>query len=296
MIKSYLKTVRTISSVLAILLVTIGYSQEVHFTFENSQNTNDGANDFYEVDVMIQTINTSGTFKLGSGQLYFNYNTDAFGPSVSTSGGFEVSFDTASGYICGQEVDAAAIAIYGSFGQNDNTTSKVSWNFAQTFSSSTFAADNVTDTPTKLAHLKIQYVDVLEDPMVMFEEGVAFDDQFFTACGSAAVGPFETADCTGFAGVQVLVDTFDSAGAAVLSGPDIAGKFDLKIYPNPASDVINIRSSSNIDLVEMYDLLGKKVLSSTRTEGIMVSQLPVGFYVLNAYSERGKVTKKVIIE
>ena len=53
-----------------ILALTIGinlngFSQDIHFTFQNAQNTNEGADDYFEVDVMIQTINATGTFKLG---------------------------------------------------------------------------------------------------------------------------------------------------------------------------------------------------------------------------------------
>ena len=42
--------------VTVLLVVTISNAQDIHFTFANAQNTNDGSNDFYEVDVMIQTI------------------------------------------------------------------------------------------------------------------------------------------------------------------------------------------------------------------------------------------------
>ena len=45
-----------------LLMATSSYSQDIHFTFENAQNTNDGTNDFYEADIMIQTINATGSF------------------------------------------------------------------------------------------------------------------------------------------------------------------------------------------------------------------------------------------
>jgi len=69
------------------------FSQDVSFAFANAQNTNDGSNDFYEVDVMISS--TSG-FKLGSGLLYFNYNTAAFGTNVNANGGLTVTQPTGS--------------------------------------------------------------------------------------------------------------------------------------------------------------------------------------------------------
>ena len=75
------------------------YGQDIHFTFANAQNTNDGSNDFYEVDVLIKS---TVDFKLGSGLLYFNYNTAAFGPNVSANGKLEYTQPT--GYILGEVV------------------------------------------------------------------------------------------------------------------------------------------------------------------------------------------------
>jgi len=296
--KSYTITAKHLVVSVLFLLSGIMNSQEVHFTFANAINSNDGADDFYEVDVMIQTINASGTFKLGSGQLYFNYNTGAFGPNISTAGSFEATYPEVEGYVCGQVIDnpAAPLAIYTGFTDNDNLMSRVSWNFSQAYSSSTFADDNITDTPKKLVHLKIKYADISEEPMLTFEDGGAFDDQFFTACGSAAPDTgFNTADCTGFPGVQLTMDTFDSTGAT-LSDKDFEIAFDFSIYPNPASDIINIKSISTIDTIEMFDLLGKQVLVTEQTEQIKVNDLPSGVYLLKVYSDKGNMTKKVVIE
>jgi hypothetical protein len=76
------------------------------------------------------------------------------------------------------------------------------------------AADNVTDTPAVLGHLKIKMIDVAASPDICFNvAGAAFDDLFFTACG-----PFSTiaaADCTGAnAGIQILdYDGSDCSGS-----------------------------------------------------------------------------------
>jgi hypothetical protein len=134
---------------MSLLAGLASYAQDIHFTFANAQNTNSDGNDYYEVDVMMQTINTTGSFKLGSGQLYFTYNTAAFGTNVNASSSFEVTQEDS--YTCGQGIDlVASIKIYGGFTTNDNTTSRVSWAFSQTFSSSTFAADNINEEAKKL--------------------------------------------------------------------------------------------------------------------------------------------------
>ncbi len=71
---------------------------------------------------------------------------------------------------------------------------------------------------------------------------------------------------------------------------------EVSIYPNPTSDVINIKSTIIIDSVEMFDLLGKQVLTIQGTEQIKVNHLPTGVYILKVYSDKGKFSKKVIIE
>jgi len=272
----------------------ISYSQDIHFTFENAQNTNDGSNDYYEVDVMIQTINSTGTFKLGSGQLYFTYSTAAFGNNVFANTSFAVTYPNPD-YIAGQNVDAAAAPLYGPFTTNDNTNSRVSWAFSQAFSSSTIAADNVTATPMKLCHLKFKYLDVNQDPMVLFEEGGTYDDQFYTACGPVAGGPFTTADCGTEPGIQLLNDTFDSGGAT-LSVETMELLKGLKVYPNPASETIYITSGIPIEKIELYDMVGKRVLESKETSEVKVNHLEHGLYLLKLYSENASTTKKVIIE
>lgn len=280
-------------ALIVMLMSLTTYSQDIHFTFANAQNTNDGSNDFYEVDVMIQTINSTGSFKLGSGQLYFNYNTLAFGSNIKAGGSFTVTH-TNPDYICGQFVDAAAAAIYGPFTTNDNTTSRVSWAFSQAFSSSTFAADNVTPTAKKLCHIKIKYAGTIQDPMFLFEDGTIYDDQFYTACGPAG-GPFTTADCGASPGTQLLNDTFDSGGAT-LSNKSIENPVAFGIYPNPASEVINVSTNLQLTHIELYNMLGKRVLNTTNTKQLRVNHLNTGMYFLKAHSATGTLTKKIMLE
>lgn len=273
----------------------LSHAQDIHFTFENSQNTNDGTNDYFETDVMIQSINTSGSFKLGSGQLYFTYNTLAFGENVFANGKIETTQPNEDGYICGQYIDAAAASLYGTFVVNDNTTSRVSWAFSQAFSSSTIAIDNVTATPTKLFHLKMQYVDVVEEPMVMFEEDPLYLDQFFTACGVSTTNSFETANCTAEPGTQIYNDTFNSEGA-VLSNDTNFDVSKINIYPNPVSKVLFISSPVPIDSMELFNILGEKVTQTFNSEYINVEGFKSGIYLLKVFNNNGSLTKKIVIE
>lgn len=293
MIKNYKKTLALVA--IAFLAFAQTNAQDIEFTFENAQKTNDGTNDYYEVDVMIKTINNTESFKLGSGQLYFTYNTAAFGENVKANNVLETSQPNPD-YICGQFVDAAAAGIYGTFTVNDNTSNRVSWAFSQTFSSSTFADSNVTNVAKKLVHLKFKYENAMEDPMVVFEDSDVFDDQFFTACGPDSGGPFESADCSNHAGTQIINDSFNSLGSTLSISNIILIENNVKLYPNPVKDVLHIESiDSNIKKVEIYNILGKKIKSIEKPKRtINFFEFSKGVYLMKIITEKGNFIKKVM--
>ena len=67
-------------------------------------------------------------------------------------------------------------------------------------------------------------------------------------------------------------------------------------FTNPAHNYISIQSTSDIDKVEMYSLIGVKVISQTNnTNEIEVSNLSKGVYLMVVYSGNKKGSKKVII-
>jgi pectate lyase len=72
-------------------------------------------------------------------------------------------------------------------------------------------------------------------------------------------------------------------------------KPELKLYPNPVFKNLNISSNGNIDKVEIYDMLGKKVKSIGNTlESIDLSQLSKGSYLIKVYLEQDVLNKIII--
>jgi hypothetical protein len=62
---------------------------------------------------------------------------------------------------------------------------------------------------------------------------------------------------------------------------------DLSIYPNPATDFINIINVKHqIEKVAIFDLTGKQMISDTKQK-INVSSLPSGVYILSVKTEAG---------
>ena len=73
---------------------------------------------------------------------------------------------------------------------------------------------------------------------------------------------------------------------------------DVSVYPNPASDVLNIDIPSNIDVknTNLYDVLGKRTQLSVEDGKVNVSNLSNGMYFLQIDTDSGSLSKKVIIE
>lgn len=72
---------------------------------------------------------------------------------------------------------------------------------------------------------------------------------------------------------------------------------DLKIYPNPVKDVINIVNTTVIDNVIITDMNGrvvKQVVLGVSEGQINISDLSQGVYILNATSNGKSVTEKIV--
>jgi hypothetical protein len=88
-----------------------------------------------------------------------------------------------------------------------------------------------------------------------------------------------------FDNTHLSTNTFDRANSTI------------SLYPNPAKDVINISSSSAIQKIEVYDMLGKQVLSKNNVSQVGVESLGSGAYFIKADLENGSsVVKKFIKE
>lgn len=69
---------------------------------------------------------------------------------------------------------------------------------------------------------------------------------------------------------------------------------DIKIFPNPSSNVFNINTTLSINKIELYDSLGQLVREQENTTRIEAHHLKSGMYFLKIYSENAYVYKKII--
>ncbi len=78
-------------------------------------------------------------------------------------------------------------------------------------------------------------------------------------------------------------------------GVNDVNKVQIKIYPNPAKDVINITSDKKINSVEVYDYLGRLIKTETSNK-VNISQLLKGNYLLKVKTDSGETIEKFIKE
>lgn len=74
---------------------------------------------------------------------------------------------------------------------------------------------------------------------------------------------------------------------------------DFKLYPNPVKDVLHLSYTQNIADVEVYNLLGQKVVEAVvnaSTAAIDMAALPSGNYIVKVTSDHQTKTIKVIKE
>lgn len=89
---------------------------------------------------------------------------------------------------------------------------------------------------------------------------------------------------------------FKFSGNLALGVSDNAVKSNLKVYPNPATDIVNISSTKKIENITVIDMTGKKVQSFKAGNQINVSSLAKGTYILQVYYGEGAVENTKLIK
>ena len=95
----------------------------------------------------------------------------------------------------------------------------------------------------------------------------------------------DTAGCTGTSTADLVVN--DCASIEQLEAEGVI------VYPNPAADVLNVKSTSKIESIEIVDLSGMIVANGTENT-VSVAHLAAGMYVINLTTEAGMITKTFV--
>ena len=134
-----------------------------------------------------------------------------------------------------------------------------------------------------------------------FSTAAGFGDAAFPSADNLTVTPngkiivggyFDTYQNTNYSTSLIALH-----GGVALATNDFEVSNSVKIYPNPAKDILNITTIDNSEIVsaKIYDLQGKLVLETTTTS-IDTNNLTSGLYFVNIVTEKGQSTKKFIKE
>ena len=69
----------------------------------------------------------------------------------------------------------------------------------------------------------------------------------------------------------------------------------VTVYPNPAANMVQVAFAGNIININVYDVLGKEIIS-TKQKNVDVSSLQEGVYFVEIKTNDGIVTKKIIVQ
>jgi hypothetical protein len=164
-------------------------------------------------------------------------------------------------------------------------------------------------TLTECADLTIDYcgtVPVMPNPFVVYTDcqftNIVFGNVEFTTCPDGN-GTITWTDVP--AGTHYIPINADTQGPYTIniSAVDCVAGLDenleaqtLKIFPNPASDMIHFNSDNLEGMVTIVNTYGAVVLRTELKEAINVAELPNGVYLVSVQNEDTIRTEKLIIK
>jgi len=97
--------------------------------------------------------------------------------------------------------------------------------------------------------------------------------------------------------VEAGLDVFRVNEGMPSSSVELVGLEKMSIYPNPADDQINIKTEiKDIELVKIYDLEGKTLISKAYESKIDVSTLVPGSYMIVFIKTNGDILSSQLVK
>ena len=89
-------------------------------------------------------------------------------------------------------------------------------------------------------------------------------------------------------------DVFNYAGCT-MSTADFE-TINAMVYPNPFTNSIHIESTTAFKTMELYDVLGKQIISKSFENQLDTSKLAQGIYLLRLITQDGEVLVKKVVK
>ena len=146
-----------------------------------------------------------------------------------------------------------------------------------------------------------------EDPIFLVGlcflfENMTFSSNYFSVFytnSHIAINPFNYIFTTENDHIVLTVINADGNKAIfineLLSNQDIVNRA-ITVFPNPVKNVLQISTQSNINNIEVYDVMGKQLLEAQDVSEVDVSTLTPGLLFVKIETDKGVVVKKVVKE
>jgi len=96
--------------------------------------------------------------------------------------------------------------------------------------------------------------------------------------------------------------SLDSNGALIGASDKVLSTnkhnaFKASVYPNPAQNMFTISTQESLKSIDVYNVLGKKVLSQNgESKTVNISSLKSGIYIVKMTSNKGITSQRIVIE
>jgi hypothetical protein len=88
------------------------------------------------------------------------------------------------------------------------------------------------------------------------------------------------------------------ATVSYITDINIIETVDLSIYPNPTNGIVNIVSNTNIETIEIIDILGNRLFKSNINNNnaiIDMSKYSMGVYFIEISNNNNRLLRKVVV-
>jgi hypothetical protein len=138
---------------------------------------------------------------------------------------------------------------------------------------------------------KTAYIDQNETKTITLTGALSLDS------GSYLIGLYYSSDSSSWTSINPRDSCFLTFTLAnQIDSITDTDSVNLKIYPNPVKDVLNIQTPETIEQIEIFDLLGRILKKETNTSTTVVSNLHSGVYLLRIKTEKRIKTFRFIKE
>jgi len=92
-------------------------------------------------------------------------------------------------------------------------------------------------------------------------------------------------------------DSICSSEYYIVSTDEIDMESSVSVFPNPSSGHVTVNSQLRIERLQLFNLEGRLIEESNLNgqNSVVLNDLPKGLYLIMLYTEKGKVTKKLVV-